>query len=147
MGPFYKYKSHVTVQKSNPFAFRASIMLLMKIKYSLFFALLWIQSSTVLAQTPTVNPDVFFAQGIFAIPANEIAQAELFVRSNPNVQVVRLDAYSNRFFILTKHMSAFTEADLRSWLGAYGDELTCIQIGIHGVDPVAPFPFTSCNEE
>lgn len=96
------------------------------------------------AQSST-NNDQLFAQGMFDIQdSSDVVAVEADLRNHPNVAVVRLDAYSNRFFILTKDISALSEADLKSWFGEASEKLNCIQIGIHGVDLVRPFPFTDC---
>lgn len=96
-------------------------------------------------QTPSEH---LFAQGMYSIEqSNDVQSLEEAMRSNPNISIVRLDQYSNRFFILTQNISSLTEEDLRSWFGEFGDRIDCIQIGLHGVDQVNPFPFTNCSNK
>ena len=62
-----------------------------------------------------------FAQGMFTIQdADSIAELEVSMRDNASIKVVRLDQFSNRFFIVTKDISTLSEQDLRSWFGRYG---------------------------
>lgn len=68
------------------------------------------------------------------------------IRLNPYTNVVRLDWHTQRAFILTTGIDQLEENELRSWFGSYGAELTCIQIGTHGVDTVNPYPFTNCQD-
>lgn len=87
-----------------------------------------------------------FAQGMFSIDdVQTLVDTETDLRNHPNVQVARLDKYSNRFFILIKNVDELTEDQLRSWFGLQGDHISCIQIGVHGIDQVNPFPFTNCS--
>jgi len=87
-----------------------------------------------------------FAQGMINITSDqEMIDLEQEMRLNPNAQVVRLDRTSHRFFILTYNVSTLTEQDLLSWFGSYSSNVSCIQIGVHGVDAVDPFPFTNCS--
>ncbi len=87
-----------------------------------------------------------FAQGIFDLQSeDEMRDLQSEMQQNPNIEVVRLDHHSGRFFILTRNINTLTEAELRSWFGSYGTLPGCIQIGVHGVDMVKPFPFTDCQ--
>jgi hypothetical protein len=100
------------------------------------------------AQTTTSQPSptFLFAQGMFNIEdEQQLMDQENDLRNHPNVKVVRLDKYSNRFFILIQDLDSLSEQELRSWFGPYGSDLTCIQIGVHGLDPVNEFPFVNCT--
>ncbi|MDX2362101.1 MAG: hypothetical protein QNK23_14935 [Crocinitomicaceae bacterium] len=87
-----------------------------------------------------------FAQGMINISSDqEMIDLEAEMRLHPNAQVVRLDRTSHRFFILTYDIATLTENELLSWFGAYSSNVSCVQIGVHGVDAVNPFPFTNCS--
>ena len=90
-------------------------------------------------------PADLFAQGMLNLESDqEMIDLEQEMRLNPNLQVVRLDRNSNRFFILTYDVAELSEEDMLSWFGSYAELVTCIQIGVHGVDTPNPFPFTNC---
>jgi hypothetical protein len=115
-------------------------------KINLLLTILYVTISCSCLAQASLSRDELFAQGMFEIDnPNEIQETEAIIRQHPNVAVVRLDTYSNRFFILTKNISNLSEADLRSWFGAHAADLDCIQIGLHGVDELNAFPFTNCS--
>ncbi len=86
----------------------------------------------------------FFAQGMLDIPKAEMIALQDEMRLHPNLEVVRLDHNSNRFFLLIRNLSELTEDDLLSWFGHYSTYVKCVQIGVHGVDVVHAFPFVNC---
>ena len=93
------------------------------------------------SQTPK-----FFAQCMMDINTPEQAEElTLILKENPNVEVARVDWPTKRVFILTKNITDFTEVNFSSWLETYSTAATCIQVGLHGVDQVNPYPFTNCN--
>jgi hypothetical protein len=96
--------------------------------------------------TSSVSDTHFFAQCKLTM-SNQAAfdSLQLDLASNPYVSVVRVDFYSKRLFLLTKNITSYTEPQFLSWLGAYMTNATCIQIGVHGVDAVKPYPFTDCE--
>lgn len=97
-------------------------------------------------QTTSSAPTPFFAQGLFPEQDETIIRdLESEIRSLPFISVVRLDTYSNRFFILTKDIDQIDELTLRSWFSEIGSELKCIQIGVHGIDSINSFPFVNCQ--
>lgn len=118
-----------------------------KMKKTLIVLMLFIAGYNYAQSTASQqNQTMLFAQGMFSIDdAQLIIDQENDLRNHPNVQVVRLDKYSNRFFILIKDLDSLTEQDLRSWFGSYGDDLNCIQIGTYGIDQINSFPFTNCS--
>lgn len=88
----------------------------------------------------------YFAQCMLSIEdETEFRTLEQNLRANPNVSIVRLDWYSKRAFLLTKEMTTFSQSDFTAWLGEYADDASCIQVGVHGVDQVNPYPFTNCD--
>ena len=90
----------------------------------------------------------FFAQCKFEInDQKELKILEERIRQNPNVKVVRLDFVSQRSFILTKNISELTEVQFSSWFENYIDSISCIQIGVYGIDKINPYPFTNCNNK
>jgi hypothetical protein len=38
-----------------------------------------------------------------------------------------------------------TEEQFTSWFNEFSGEVRCIQIGLHGVDVVKPYPFEGCE--
>ena len=87
-----------------------------------------------------------FAQGMINISSDqEMIDLEQEMRFHSNIQIVRLDRNSHRFFILTTNISSLTYNELISWFGEYSDNISCVQIGVHGIDTVNPFPFTNCS--
>lgn len=115
----------------------------MKLLLSLTLALAF---GSVFSQTqPTTT--TLFAQCMFDIQdQQEILDLEEQIRLHPNANVVRLDWHTQRAFILTMGIDTLTEQEFRSWFGSEGNDLTCIQIGVHGVDTVEPYPFTNCQD-
>ena len=142
----YKNNKMHSIINKNPSARGLTILEIKVMKINLLLSVLFTCISyAYLAQAP-VTQDKLFAQGMFEIDSpSEILETEAAIRLHPNVAVVRLDSYSNRFFILTKNISSLTDADLRSWFGAHAADLDCIQIGVHGIDEVNSFPFTNCQ--
>ena len=93
-------------------------------------------------QTPTL-----FAQCMFDIQdQQEMQTLETELKMHPYTNIVRLDWHTQRAFVLTMGLNDLTEEDFRSWFGDYGESLTCIQIGVHGIDVVNPYPFENCEE-
>lgn len=89
---------------------------------------------------------VYFGQCMIDIESTEeMRQLETSMRQNPYVKVVRLDVPTKRAFILTNTMDGLTEEQFVSWFNEYSDNVRCIQIGLHGVDMVKPFPFEGCE--
>ncbi len=87
-----------------------------------------------------------FAQCLFQIKdAQELKNIENDIKLHPNVEVIRLDFTSQRAFIILKNTDIFTEENLISWFKNYGTTVSCIQIGVFGVDVIKPFPFKDCK--
>lgn len=100
------------------------------------------------AQTPqTVEPEPrYFAQCMLDIQDESVFfQLEADLRANPNVGVARLDWVTKRAFLVTKDLTSFSREQFESWLGEQASNATCIQVGLHGVDQVNPYPFTNCE--
>lgn len=98
------------------------------------------------AQEGQQAPPKYFAQCMLAIEDETLFRSlEETLRNNPHVAVVRLDWYSKRAFLLTKELNSFSETDFSTWLGEFADEASCIQVGLHGVDQINPYPFTNCD--
>lgn len=88
-----------------------------------------------------------FAQGMLNMDDEAaIREREAEMRNNPFIQVVRLDVFSKRFFILTRGLDHLSESELQTWFSEDASEISCVQIGIHGIDKVNPFPFENCND-
>jgi hypothetical protein len=97
--------------------------------------------------TPQTNSPTFFAQCMVNLnDQNDLSILENQLRSIPYVSVVRVDIPTHRLFLITKNISAFTATEFVSWMGTYSSSYSCLQIGLHGVDPINPYPFTNCSE-
>jgi hypothetical protein len=111
----------------------------------LFVVLLVFASTNGFSQTAP-NETTLFAQCMIDIDnESEIKALEIEIKKNPYVQIVRVDFYSKRVFLLTKGIEQLTEQNLISWFSQYSDKVRCVQIGVHGVDIVKPFPFEGCE--
>lgn len=93
------------------------------------------------------NSPAFFAQCMVNVgtPA-ELTTLENQLRAIPYIQVARVDIPTHRLFLVTKDISSFSETEFVSWMGTYASAYSCLQIGLHGVDPIHPYPFTNCPE-
>lgn len=112
----------------------------MKTVILLIFSLIYINS---FAQS---NESKYFAQCVFEISDSEkIKTLETEMRNHPSLSVVRLDIHTKRAFILGKPGVIITEADFISWFNEYSSTVKCIQIGVHGIDQVNPYPFKNCQ--
>ncbi|MDD2983295.1 MAG: hypothetical protein PHQ74_07900 [Crocinitomicaceae bacterium] len=109
------------------------------------FLLIFAFSTQIGFSQSTQSPQ-FFAQCLVDITTTQQAdELTLSLRSNPFVAVARVDWPTKRIFILTKDITSFTEVNFNSWLGTYASSASCIQVGLHGVDVVNPYPFINCN--
>lgn len=94
------------------------------------------------------NGTEYFAQCLFDIQNQEtLLELEEQIRSNPSIKIVRLSGDMQFAFLITQGLSSFTESDFRALFGEYGKTLTCIQIGIDGIDERNQYPFTNCQEK
>lgn len=116
-------------------------------KYLLIIVTLLGLSFTSRAQNSSEEPK-YFAQCMLNIEdETTFRDLEQALRANPYVSVVRLDWISKRAFLLTKDLTSFSKEQFQSWLGIHANQASCIQVGLHGTDPIAPFPFTNCENE
>lgn len=87
-----------------------------------------------------------FAQAIFSIESQELlTQLEQEMKLNPYIKTVRLDWNTQRLFILTKDITELNEEQLLSWFNGYVASISCVQIGVKGIDPINKYPFTNCE--
>jgi hypothetical protein len=120
--------------------FMKSLLFVFVMLFSAAFS--WSQQPAI----TTTNETHFFAQCLLQIDDQAVfQQLETDLRLHPNAQVVRLDWNTKRVFLLTKDLLSFDEASFLSWLGTYATQATCIQVGLHGVDPINRYPFTNCE--
>jgi len=92
------------------------------------------------------NHPTLFAQCMIQIDSKpEMDSLQALIRQNPHTNIVRLDWNTKRVFLLTQDIDTLSIAEFKSWFGDYSNKLTCIQIGVHGVDVVNPYPFTNCE--
>ncbi len=121
----------------------------MKIILSLMFMLAMNVSFGQSQQTSTIQQtnSRLFAQCLFDIPTQaELDQVTYNIYLNhPDVETVRLDLNTQRALVITTGSSSLTEADFISWFEQYSGTVTCVQVGVYGVDAMNPYPFTNCN--
>jgi hypothetical protein len=111
----------------------------------LFLGAFGLTGNSQLITTTSTNTN-FFAQCMIQLDDNsDFTELENSLREIPYVKVARVDAVSSRVFVLTKDITTFSESDFLTWLGSYASASSCIQVGLHGVDQVNPFPFTNCG--
>jgi hypothetical protein len=104
----------------------------------------WVSAQSVASQTNTPS---FFAQCLVDVGnQTELTSLENQLRTIPYVSVVRIDIPTSRLFLTTKDINSFTATEFSSWMGTYATSYSCLQIGLHGVDPVNPYPFTNCQD-
>jgi hypothetical protein len=116
-------------------------------KYFLIIVCLLGLSFVSQAQSSSEGPK-YFAQCMLNIDDEQtFRNLEQSLRDNPYVGVVRLDWISRRAFLLTKDLTSFSVEQFQSWLGEEASQATCIQVGLHGIDPIAPYPFTNCEND
>lgn len=112
---------------------------------------LFVQSSFLfsqLSEAEEYGANKFFAQGMVNIDnPDTILELQSEMRSIDFLEVVRIDRTSKRFFLLISDMQSVSEDQVRSWFGEFGNDIYCIQVGIHGVDKINSFPFSNCGEK
>lgn len=88
-----------------------------------------------------------FAQCMFNIPTQaELDQVTYNIYLNhPDVETVRLDLNTQRALVITTGSNPLTESDFISWFEQYSGTVSCVQVGVYGVDTMNPYPFTNCN--
>ena len=93
------------------------------------------------------NAPIFFAQCMVNVTnETDLTTLENQLRAIPYVQVARVDIPTHRLFLITKDITSFTVTEFASWMGTYSSAYSCLQIGLQGVDPINPYPFTNCSE-
>lgn len=112
-----------------------------------FFVFLVVFASFNAFSQTNVSEVTLFGQCMIDIEnQEEMRTLEAEMRTNPYLKVVRLDYNTQRAFVLTKGIDALTEENFTSWFNQYSDKVRCIQIGVHGIDVVKPYPFEGCEK-
>ncbi len=122
------------------------VLIMKNLLLGLVFAMgtFWVTAQSTASQATTPS---FFAQCLVNVGnQNELTALENQLRTIPFVSVVRVDIPTSRLFLTTRDLSSFTANEFSSWMGTYATSYSCLQIGLHGVDPVNPYPFTNCQE-
>ncbi|MDG1148217.1 MAG: hypothetical protein P8N52_07940 [Crocinitomicaceae bacterium] len=117
----------------------------MKLLISLV-AVLCLSQSYAQTQTTNYTDTRLFAQCMFDISDQSEMQAlqnEMY--NNPNIEMVRLDYHTQRALIITANLETLSRADFISWFDEYAYTIHCVQIGVHGIDVMNPYPFTNCQ--
>jgi hypothetical protein len=88
----------------------------------------------------------FFAQAIYDYTTDEaFIQLEENLKSNPYVKLIRLDKNSETLFLVTKDINAFDIHILESWLTTDFESVSCVHIGIYGLDKLKKYPNEACK--
>jgi hypothetical protein len=99
-----------------------------------------------LSHAQEAPPTTLFAQCLIQIDSQEsLDNLNESLHANPYIKIVRLDWLTKRVFVLTKDLESLDAESFRSWFGEYGDGLSCLQIGVYGIDRMNAFPFTNCE--
>lgn len=81
------------------------------------------------------------------IQVDEANQIEFHnnLESNPYVFMVRYDALTNGLFVVTQNIQLIDQLIFESWLGEYGNLISCFRKGVQGVDAFIPFNENYCS--
>lgn len=113
---------------------------------TILFALCFIVINSAISYSQEETNTVLFAQCHFSITnATDMLILEENIKALPNSTLVRLDFNSQRAFILTKGIDSLTAMEFSSWFENYSETVSCVQIGIKGIDEIAKYPFENCN--
>lgn len=122
---------NASIEKTNAMKLILSLLLMMSLNASI-------------AQNETNQG--YFAQCMMDIQDQSVmAEIEEAIRNNPKVKIVRLSYEMQYAFLMTNDVESLSETEFRSWFGVHGSALTCVQIGVNGVDERHSFPFTNCQ--
>lgn len=115
-------------------------------KKLLFVLMLFVGFNSIAQSTPAQV--TMFGQCMIEMEnVDQMRALEQEMRTNPYIQVVRLDYNTQRAFVLTKNIQDLTEEQFTSWFNSYSNKVRCIQVGVHGVDVVKPYPFEGCEKQ
>lgn len=95
--------------------------------------------------TTTALPTYFVQAQVNELTNQEIRDYEQVLRSNPYVAQARIDVTNGQVLVVTSGLSSLTESDFRSWLNLNDEKLSCVFVGIYGVDVFKAYPFINCN--
>lgn len=101
----------------------------------LFFFIL-ILSQFVLGQNESNSR--FFVQAVVHFDdATEYQRLEELYRNDARLELVRVDPYSGRIFLLTQDLQSFNSEDFKEVSAAYFERLKCYKIGVKGIDTIS----------
>lgn len=88
----------------------------------------------------------FFAQCLINNLTDENVD-ELKERLNlyTELKTIRINVEEKRLFIITNPIEIVNNSILLGWIGDFSDTISCIEIGVWGVDQVSTFPFANCD--
>lgn len=110
------------------------------------FAVLALSTSFGQTQSNNYTDTRLFAQCLFSISTQaELDQLTNEMYNNPNIEMVRLDLNTQRALVITANLEELSEQDFKSWFGTYSSTVSCVHIGVYGIDPMMQYPFTNCQ--
>lgn len=80
------------------------------------------------------------------LSTQEIRDLDLFVRSQPEVEVCRIDIPTKRIFVLSKHDENISLSKFTSWINAKQASFSCFYTGVYGLDEIRKYPFENCDQ-
>lgn len=61
------------------------------------------------------------------------------------LKTIRINVEEKRLFIITNPIETLNNSILLGWIGDFSNAVSCIEIGVWGVDEVSTFPFSNCE--
>lgn len=88
----------------------------------------------------------FFIQSMISLDSqDQTTLLEFKLRENPNVKMCRIDYNTKTLLIITQNINNVTSEIFNSWLVEYFSKVSCVHIGIYGVDKLNNYPITNCK--
>jgi hypothetical protein len=88
----------------------------------------------------------YFAQAMYNYTTDEALMVlESNLKTNPYVKLIRLDKNSKTLFLITKDVNEFDLSILEAWLTTEHESVSCVHIGIYGLDELKNYPNEACK--
>jgi len=89
-----------------------------------------------------------FVQGMLStqMEDQQIRELDNFIRTQPQIEVCRIDLVTKRIFILSKNGQQVSESFLRSLFVSKQADFTCYHTGVYGIDEMRKYPFENCDQ-
>ncbi len=88
----------------------------------------------------------FFTQCLINDLTDEnVAELKARLSTHTELKTIRVNVEEKRLFIITNPIEIVTNSILLGWIGDFSNAISCIEIGVWGVDQVSTFPFSNCE--